>query len=159
MIVSLGGQTPLKLIHAIDPGLVLGTPPASIEAAEDREQWNGLCERLGIRQPPGGTARTAAEALAIAAEIGYPVLVRPSYVLGGRAMEIVYDDERLAQALASLSASLASEGEVSSTRPVLVDRFLEDAIEVDVDAVRDGAGEVLDRGRDGARRRGRRALG
>jgi carbamoyl-phosphate synthase large subunit len=143
VIVSLGGQTPLKLSHAIDPALVLGTSPHAIDLAEDREQWNALCEHLKIPQPAGGTATNAAEALVVAAKIGYPVLVRPSYVLGGRAMEIVYDDERLEQAIAALSASLLSEGGVSASRPVLVDRFLEDAIEVDVDAVRDRAGEVL----------------
>jgi carbamoyl-phosphate synthase large subunit len=143
VIVSLGGQTPLKLSHAIDPGLVLGTSPASIDLAEDREQWNALCERLGIPQPAGGTATNVSEALVVAGKIGYPVLVRPSYVLGGRAMEIVYDDERLEKAIVALSASLRSEGGVSAQRPVLVDRFLEDAIEVDVDAVRDRSGELL----------------
>ena len=143
VIVSLGGQTPLKLAHAIDPGLVLGTSPSSIDLAEDREQWNALCERLGIPQPPGGTATTVGEAIAIAAKVGYPVLVRPSYVLGGRAMEIVYDDERLELVLMALSGSLRSEGGISAQGPVLVDRFLEDAIEVDVDAVRDSSGEVL----------------
>ena len=143
VIVSLGGQTPLKLAHGLDPSLVLGTPPASIDLAEDRERWNALCQRLGIPQPPGGTALTAAEARAVAANVGYPVLVRPSYVLGGRAMEIVYDDERLSQVLLRLSGVLRSEGGVSTQRPVLVDRFLEDAIEVDVDAVRDRSGAVL----------------
>ena len=143
VIVSLGGQTPLKLAHAIDPALVLGTTPASIDLAEDREQWNGLCERLGIPQPPGGTAVTVDDALTVARKVGYPVLVRPSYVLGGRAMEIVYDDERLERVVGELGASLAREGGVSAERPVLVDRFLEDAIEVDVDSVRDNTGEVL----------------
>jgi carbamoyl-phosphate synthase large subunit len=143
VIVSLGGQTPLKLAHAIDPGLVLGTSPSSIDLAEDRERWNALCEGLGIPQPPGGTAHDVHDALMIAAHIGYPVLVRPSYVLGGRAMEIVYDDERLGQAMLAISGTLRSEGGVSSQRAVLVDRFLEDAIEVDVDAVRDSTGEVL----------------
>jgi carbamoyl-phosphate synthase large subunit len=143
VIVSLGGQTPLKLSHAIPPELVLGTSPASIDLAEDRERWNVLCEQLGIPQPPGGTASTVREALVVAEKVGYPVLVRPSYVLGGRAMEIVYDDERLALAFADLEHSLAHEGGVSAQRPVLIDRFLEDAIEVDVDSVRDHAGEVL----------------
>ncbi len=143
VIVSLGGQTPLELAHAIDPDLVLGTSPSSIDLAEDREQWNALCERLGIPQPAGGTALTVAEALAVTAKVGYPVLVRPSYVLGGRAMEIVYDDERLEQVLLALSGTLRSEGGVSTQRPVLVDRFLEDAIEVDIDAVRDTSGEVF----------------
>ncbi len=143
VIVSLGGQTPLKLAHAIDPALVLGTSPASIDLAEDREQWNALCEQLGIPQPPGGTAVTVDDALTIARKIGYPVLVRPSYVLGGRAMEIVYDDERLEQVVGTLGVSLAREGGVTAERPVLVDRFLEDAVEVDVDSVRDRTGEVL----------------
>ncbi|MGO9582092.1 MAG: carbamoyl-phosphate synthase large subunit [Acidimicrobiales bacterium] len=143
VIVSLGGQTPLKLAHAIDPDLVLGTPPSAIDLAEDRQQWNALCGRLGIPQPPGGTAVTVAEALVVASRVGYPVLVRPSYVLGGRAMEIVYDDERLEHAMVALAGSLRSEGGVWLQRPVLVDRFLEDAIEVDVDAVRDASGEVL----------------
>ncbi len=143
VIVSLGGQTPLKLAHAIDPALVLGTSPSSIDLAEDREQWNALCERLGIPQPAGGTAVTVHDALTVARKVGYPVLVRPSYVLGGRAMEIVYDDERLERVVGDLGASLAREGGVSAERPVLVDRFLEDAIEVDVDSVRDRTGEVL----------------
>ncbi len=146
IIVSLGGQTPLKLAATVPHDLVLGTSPASIDLAEDRERWNGLCGRLGIPQPPGGTATTAAGAVAVAAGIGYPVLVRPSYVLGGRAMEIVYDDDRLIEAVESMSGvggSLGREGGVTPERPVLVDRFLEDAVEVDVDAVRDATGEVL----------------
>jgi carbamoyl-phosphate synthase large subunit len=143
VIVSLGGQTPLKLAHTIPDGLVLGTSPASIDLAEDRERWNGLCERLGIPQPPGGTASSVDEALTVAKKVGYPVLVRPSYVLGGRAMEIVYDDERLEQVVAELDVSLHREGGISAQRPALVDRFLEDAVEVDVDAVRDRLGEVL----------------
>ena len=146
VIVSLGGQTPLKLAAGIPDELVLGTSPASIDLAEDREQWNELCGRLGIAQPPGGTATTPAEAVAVASSIGYPVLVRPSYVLGGRAMEIVYDDERLGEAVEAMSGvggSLGREGGVTRERPVLVDRFLEDAVEVDVDAVRDATGEVV----------------
>jgi carbamoyl-phosphate synthase large subunit len=143
VIVSLGGQTPLKLAHSLPTGLVLGTSPASIDLAEDRERWNALCEELGIPQPPGGTATTADDALTVAHKVGYPVLVRPSYVLGGRAMEIVYDDEGLAQVVGVLARSLTREGGVSAERPVLVDRFLEDAVEVDVDGVRDAAGDVL----------------
>ena len=143
VIVSLGGQTPLKLAGSLAPELVLGTSPASIDLAEDRERWNELCGRLGIPQPPGGTAVTAAEAVAVASGIGYPVLVRPSYVLGGRAMEIVYDDERLTQAVNDMAASLNREGGVTAQRPVLVDRFLEDAVEVDVDAIRDATGAVV----------------
>ncbi|MDP8937113.1 MAG: carbamoyl-phosphate synthase large subunit [Actinomycetota bacterium] len=145
VIVALGGQTPLKLADRLPAGLVLGTSPASIDQAEDRERWSGLCARLGIPQPPGGTALTLDDARAIAARVGYPALVRPSYVLGGRAMEIVYDDEGLARAMASLAGfgSLGAEGGLSAERPVLIDRFLEDAIEVDVDAIRDAAGEVV----------------
>ncbi len=145
IIVSLGGQTPLKLAGRLPAGLVLGTSPASIDLAEDREGWNALCDRLAIPQPPGGTAVTADAARIIAAEVGYPVLVRPSYVLGGRAMEIVYDDAQLAAAMAQLAGfgSLGREGGLSAERPVLVDRFLEDATEVDVDAIRDHTGEVL----------------
>jgi carbamoyl-phosphate synthase large subunit len=143
VIVSLGGQTPLKLAGSLAPELVLGTSPASIDLAEDRERWNELCGRLGIPQPPGGTAVTAAEAVTVASGIGYPVLVRPSYVLGGRAMEIVYDDERLTQAVNDMAASLNREGGVTAQRPVLVDRFLEDAVEVDVDAIRDATGAVV----------------
>ena len=146
VIVSLGGQTPLKLAGGIPEELVLGTSPASIDLAEDRERWNELCARLGIAQPPGGTASTSLEAVKVASSIGYPVLVRPSYVLGGRAMEIVYDDERLVEAVESMSGlggSLGREGGVTPERPVLVDRFLEDAVEVDVDAVRDATGEVV----------------
>ena len=144
VIVSLGGQTPLALAGQLPPELVLGTPPASIEEAEDRERWNALCTRLGIPQPPGGTATSQAEALEVATRIGYPVLVRPSYVLGGRAMAIVYDDDELAAAMDELAdfGSLGREGGPASERPVLVDRFLEDATEVDVDAVRDRTGEV-----------------
>jgi len=145
IMVALGGQTPLKLSSLIDPALVLGTRPASIDLAEDRERWNRLCESLRIPQPAGGSATSVDEALAIAGKIGYPVLVRPSYVLGGRAMEVVYSDEDLCQAMSSLAAggSLGREGGLSAERPVLVDKFLEDAVEVDVDAVRDRAGEVL----------------
>ncbi len=140
VIVSLGGQTPLKLAGSLDPGLVLGTSPASIDLAEDRRRWNAVCGKLGIPQPDGGTATTPEEALEVAASVGYPVLVRPSYVLGGRAMEIVYDDRQLVEVVTALDRALAREGGVSAERPVLVDRFLEDAIEVDVDAVRDSTG-------------------
>ncbi|HEX6418387.1 MAG TPA: ATP-grasp domain-containing protein, partial [Acidimicrobiales bacterium] len=145
VVVSLGGQTPLKLAGALPPGLVLGTSPASIDAAEDRELWNALCARLEIPQPAGGTATTVDEALAIVERIGYPALLRPSYVLGGRAMEIVYDEPGLRRAMAELASygSLGREGGLSASRPVLVDRFLEDATEVDVDAIRDHTGEVV----------------
>ncbi|NCY17094.1 MAG: carbamoyl-phosphate synthase large subunit, partial [Actinobacteria bacterium] len=145
VIVSLGGQTPLKLATTIPAELVAGTSPASIDAAEDRELWNALCARLEIPQPAGGTAADIDAALAITAGIGYPVLVRPSYVLGGRAMEIVYDDAGLARAMAELAGfgSLGKEGGLSAERPVLVDRFLEDATEVDVDAIRDRDGDFI----------------
>jgi len=145
VIVALGGQTPLKLASRLPEGLVLGTSPASIDLAEDREQWGSLCARLEIPQPAGGTATSLAEARRVVDRIGYPALVRPSYVLGGRAMEIVYDDDGLARAMEQLSrfGSLGREGGLSATRPVLIDRFLEDAIEVDVDAVRDATGEVV----------------
>ncbi|MDA8046886.1 MAG: carbamoyl-phosphate synthase large subunit, partial [Actinomycetota bacterium] len=138
VIVSLGGQTPLKLAGLLPPELILGTPPDAIDLAEDRERWSSLCHALGIPQPPGGTAVTIEDALRIVGQVGYPALVRPSYVLGGRAMEIVYDEADLRRAMEALSGfgSLGREGGLSAERPVLVDRFLEDATEVDVDAVR-----------------------
>jgi carbamoyl-phosphate synthase large subunit len=141
IIVALGGQTPLRLAGRLPAALILGTSPAAIDAAEDRERWSALCDELGIPQPPGGTARSLGEASTIVDRIGYPALLRPSYVLGGRAMEIVYDDDGLCAAFAALS--LGAEGALASERPILIDRFLEDAIEVDTDAVRDSAGEVL----------------
>ena len=145
IIVSLGGQTPLKLSNTLPSELIAGTSPASIDAAEDRELWNALCARLEIPQPAGGTAVDGDAALAITSRIGYPVLVRPSYVLGGRAMEIVYDDEGLVRAMAELAnfGSLGKEGGLSAERPVLVDRFLEDATEVDVDSIRDSTGDFV----------------
>ncbi|MFP5328168.1 MAG: carbamoyl-phosphate synthase large subunit [Acidimicrobiia bacterium] len=145
VIVSLGGQTPLKLSGRLPEKLVLGTSPQSIDLAEDRERWNALCARLEIPQPAGGTAVTIEQALEITSRIGYPALVRPSYVLGGRAMEIVYDDDDLRRAMAELAVfgSLGREGGLSAERPVLVDRFLEDAVEVDVDAIRDHTGDFV----------------
>jgi carbamoyl-phosphate synthase large subunit len=145
VIVALGGQTPLKLAGLLPADLVLGTSPQSIDVAEDRERWSALCAHLEIPQPAGGTATTVDDALAVVARVGYPALLRPSYVLGGRAMEIVYDDDGLRRAMAELAGfgSLGREGGLSAERPVLIDRFLEDATEVDVDAVRDHAGEVL----------------
>src|SRR6266508_3824175 len=147
VIVGLGGQTPLKLARTLaDAGItILGTSPASIDLAEDRERFNALCTQLGIPQPEGGTAASPADARAVADRVGYPVLVRPSYVLGGRAMQIVYDAGGLDAAMAELasSGSLGREGGLSMTRPALIDRFLEDAIEVDVDALRDASGEVV----------------
>ena len=145
VIVSLGGQTPLKLSATIPAELIAGTSSTSIDLAEDREKWNSLCESLSIPQPPGGTAVDATEAAKIADRVGFPVLVRPSYVLGGRAMQIVHDHDALERALEELSrdGSLGREGGLSAERPVLIDRFLEDATEVDVDAIRDATGEVL----------------
>jgi carbamoyl-phosphate synthase large subunit len=147
VIVGLGGQTPLKLAHALERAgiAVLGTSPDSIDLAEDRARFNTLCERLGVPQPEGGMAASADEARQVAARVGYPVLVRPSYVLGGRAMQIVYDADALDAAMVELTASgsLGREGGLSAERPALIDRFLEDAVEVDVDALRDGTGEVV----------------
>ncbi len=147
VVVALGGQTPLKLARTLEQAgiTVLGTSPDSIDLAEDRERFHELCTRLGIEQPPGGTVTSTEEAQAIADELGFPVLVRPSYVLGGRAMQIVYDDESLVAAMAELAAegSLGREGGLSADRPVLVDRFLEDAVEVDVDAIRDATGDSI----------------
>ncbi|MCB0968159.1 MAG: carbamoyl-phosphate synthase large subunit, partial [Ilumatobacter sp.] len=145
IIVSLGGQTPLKLSGEIPTELVAGTSAQSIDDAEDREKWNALCDELNIPQPPGGTAVDLEQALAITDRIGFPVLVRPSYVLGGRAMQIVHDRNHLARAMDELSGfgSLGKEGGLSAERPVLIDRFLASATEVDVDAIRDHTGEVL----------------
>jgi carbamoyl-phosphate synthase large subunit len=145
VIVSLGGQTPLKLAGLLPAELVAGTSPTSIDLAEDREKWNALCQELHIPQPPGGTATDIEQALSIVERIGFPVLVRPSYVLGGRAMQIVHDVNHLARAMAELAGfgSLGREGGLSAERPVLIDRFLDDAVEVDVDAIRDHTGEVL----------------
>jgi carbamoyl-phosphate synthase large subunit len=145
VIVAMGGQTPLKLAGRLPEGLILGTSPHAIDLAEDRERWNDLCARLEVPQPAGGTATTVEEALAVVEHVGYPVLMRPSYVLGGRAMSIVYDHDGLREAMAELAGfgSLGREGGLSAERPVLVDRFLEDAVEVDVDAIRDRTGEVL----------------
>lgn len=139
VIVALGGQTPLRLASSVDPKLVLGTSPEAIDIAEDRQRWSDLCSRLDIPQPAGATVFDISQAREVVERIGYPVLVRPSYVLGGRAMEIVYSDEELEHAILRL-AQLDREGTQASKRPVLVDRFLEDAIEVDVDALRDKEG-------------------
>jgi len=145
VIVSLGGQTPLKLANDLPAELVCGTPPDSIDLAEDRERWNALCAQLEIPQPPGGTAVTVDEAVAICERIGFPALVRPSYVLGGRAMTIVYDFDELRSAMAELASfgSLGREGGLTADRPVLIDRFLEDATEVDVDSIRDRTGDFV----------------
>ncbi len=137
-IVQFGGQTPLNLARALeDNGVtVIGTKPASIEAAEDREQFKRLLEKLDIRQPQSGMATDAAGAEAIAARIGYPVLMRPSFVLGGRAMAIVHNRE-------ALRRYMAEAVEVSESRPVLIDDFLENALEVDVDCISDGETTVI----------------
>ena len=142
VFVAFGGQTPLKLARHLDEALILGTSGAAIDRAEDRNLWSRLCESLGILQPPGTTVTSLEEAKRAAREVGYPVLIRPSYVLGGRAMEIVANEEDLTHSFLRL-ASLSDEGQMSQSRPVLIDRFLEGAIEVDVDAVRDATGEVL----------------
>jgi carbamoyl-phosphate synthase large subunit len=133
VVVQLGGQTPLGLARALDDlGVpILGTSVDSIDEAEDRRRFEALCQRLGIRTPEGGTATSIEDARAVAERIGYPVLVRPSYVLGGRAMEIVYDD-------ASLAEYFDRAIRASPEHPVLLDRFLEDAFEADVDAIADG---------------------
>ena len=138
VIVQLGGQTPLKLTHALEAAgvKILGTPPDSIDAAEDRRRFDAIARRLGIRQPPNGTATSVAEAIEVAEQVGYPVLVRPSYVLGGRAMEIVYDAP-------SLEGYFERASRVSGDRPVLIDSFLEDAFEADVDAIADGERVVI----------------
>ncbi|TAN22674.1 MAG: carbamoyl-phosphate synthase large subunit [Acidobacteria bacterium] len=138
VIVQFGGQTPLNLALPLEKAgfKILGTSPRSIDLAEDRKRFGALLRRLDIRQPESGTATSVEQALKVAARIGYPVLVRPSYVLGGRAMAIVYDDAMLREYMA-----LATE--YSSNRPILIDRFLEDAIEVDVDAISDGTDVVL----------------
>jgi carbamoyl-phosphate synthase large subunit len=133
VLVQLGGQTPLKLAQALaDAGVpILGTSPEAIDAAEDRGKFAALMRELGLAMPPGGVARSFREATDVAEGIGYPVLVRPSYVLGGRAMEIVYDEPMLEEYLTHAVAA-------SPDQPILIDRFLEGAIEVDVDAVFDG---------------------
>ncbi|MFN2475258.1 MAG: carbamoyl-phosphate synthase large subunit [Chthoniobacterales bacterium] len=138
VIVQFGGQTPLNLAAGLRAAGVpiLGTQPESIEKAEDRKLFSAMLDKLGIRQTPSGSAVSAAEAVAIAQRIGYPVLVRPSFVLGGRAMELVYND-------ADLRRYMETAVEISADRPVLVDRFLEDAIEVDVDCIADADRAVI----------------
>jgi carbamoyl-phosphate synthase large subunit len=133
VIVQFGGQTPLKLAVPLERAGVpiLGTTPDAIDRAEDRERFEALLEKLGLERPPAGIARSTAEAEAVAERLGYPVLLRPSYVLGGRAMEIVND-------VASLRDYMQRAVQASPERPVLVDRFLADATEVDVDAIADG---------------------
>ncbi len=138
VIVQFGGQTPLRLAVALEKNGVpiLGTTPDAIDRAEDRERFDQLLETLGLKRPPSGIARSLAEAQAVAERIGYPVLVRPSYVLGGRAMQIVHDAD-------SLANYMRVAVKASPEHPVLVDRFLNDAIEVDVDAISDGKRVVI----------------
>jgi carbamoyl-phosphate synthase large subunit len=138
VIVQYGGQTPLKLARALEAAGVpiIGTSPDSIDLAEDRERFQHMIEKIGLKQPPNRTARNADEALALAREIGYPLVVRPSYVLGGRAVEVVHDD-------ADLSRYIRDAVKVSNDSPVLLDRFLDHAVEVDVDVIADAEGTVL----------------
>ncbi|HEY8172570.1 MAG TPA: carbamoyl-phosphate synthase large subunit, partial [Dehalococcoidia bacterium] len=138
VIVQLGGQTPLKLTRALEAAGVpiLGTSPDAIDIAEDRRRFEAVARELGVVQPEAGTATSVDEAVAVADRIGYPVLVRPSYVLGGRAMMIIYDE-------ASLRIYFDTAARVSEDRPVLIDRFLEDAFEADVDAISDGKNVVI----------------
>jgi len=138
VIVQFGGQTPLNLAQALqDAGIpILGTSPDAIDLAEDRERFAAMINKLGLRQPLNGIARSRDEAVAVAERIGYPVLMRPSYVLGGRAMEIV-------DSLVQLDDYIQTAVQVSGTSPVLIDQYLRDAIEVDVDAISDGADVVV----------------
>ncbi|MBW9274951.1 MAG: carbamoyl-phosphate synthase large subunit [Candidatus Thiodiazotropha sp. (ex. Lucinisca nassula)] len=137
VIVQYGGQTPLKLANDLEAAgaPIIGTSPDSIDLAEDRERFQQLVEKLNLRQPPNRTARDTESAVQLADEIGYPLVVRPSYVLGGRAMEIVYNENELRRYMREAVS-------VSNDSPVLLDRFLDDAIEVDIDAISDGK-EVL----------------
>jgi len=141
VIVQFGGQTPLKLAHPLEQAEVpiLGTSPDMIDLAEDRERFNKLLDTLQLRQPMSGIASTPEEARAIAQKVGYPLMIRPSYVLGGRAMEVVLDAAQLDSYIARLSGALdrPSELVVSKKRPLLIDRYLSDAIEVDVDCLAD----------------------
>ncbi|WP_369434275.1 carbamoyl-phosphate synthase large subunit [Psychromonas sp. MME1] len=138
VIVQYGGQTPLKLARALEAAGVpiIGTSPEAIDRAEDRERFQQVVERLGLRQPENDTVTTLDQAVASAKEIGYPLVVRPSYVLGGRAMEIVYDE-------VDLRRYFKEAVSVSNESPVLLDRFLDDAIEVDIDAICDGTDVVI----------------
>jgi carbamoyl-phosphate synthase large subunit len=133
VLVQFGGQTPLNIARQLqDAGVrIIGTSPATIDLAEDREKFSAIMTRLGIPQPESGMASTLTEALAIADRIGYPLIVRPSYVLGGRAMEVVYDEEMLRE-------YLAKAVDVTPERPILIDRFLQNAIEAEADAICDG---------------------
>src|SRR6185312_546195 len=138
VIFQLGGQTPLKLAAALEAAKIpiLRTSPDAIDLAEDRRRFQELLQRLDLKQPDNGTAYSAAEAEAVATRIGYPVVIRPSYVLGGRAMEIVHGPTALAR-------YMSNAVKVSGRNPVLIDRYLQDAIEVDVDALADGEDVVI----------------
>ncbi|MCB2049603.1 MAG: carbamoyl phosphate synthase large subunit, partial [Novosphingobium sp.] len=138
VIVQFGGQTPLKLAQALeDAGIpILGTSPDAIDLAEDRERFAKLVDKLNLKQPSNGIARSRDEARAVAARIGYPVLMRPSYVLGGRAMEIVDSEQQL-------DDYIATAVQVSGDSPVLIDQYLRDAIECDCDVLCDGEDVVV----------------
>ncbi|MGH7657223.1 MAG: carbamoyl-phosphate synthase large subunit, partial [Gemmatimonadales bacterium] len=138
VVVQLGGQTPLKLARGLEAAgvRIMGTSPDAIDAAEDRRRFEAMARELGVQQPPSGTATSLDEALGVAARVGYPVLVRPSYVLGGRAMQIVYDDD-------SLRNYFAQAVKAAPEHPVLIDSFLEDAFEADVDAIADGTSCII----------------
>ena len=138
VVVQFGGQTPLRLARGLEQAgvKILGTSPEAIDRAEDRGRFEAIARELGIAQPPNGTAHTIEEALAVAEKIGYPVLLRPSYVLGGRAMMIVYDAD-------SLRAFFGEAARVAPGHPVLIDHFLEDAFEADVDALADATGCII----------------
>jgi carbamoyl-phosphate synthase large subunit len=138
VVIQLGGQTPLRLARGLEAAGVpiLGTSPEAIDLAEDRGRFDAIVRELGVRQPRAGTARSLEEAIAVADDVGYPVLIRPSYVLGGRAMQIVYDRE-------SLTQFFGHAERVAPGHPVLIDQFLEDAFEADVDAISDGTRCVI----------------
>lgn len=138
VIVQYGGQTPLKLAKDLESAGVpiIGTAPDAIDMAEDRERFQKMLNSIGLKQPPNRTARTPEDAIRLAEEIGYPLVVRPSYVLGGRAMEIVHEQ-------AQLERYMREAVKVSHDSPVLLDRFLNDALEVDVDALSDGTDVII----------------
>src|SRR3984957_7640742 len=137
-IVQFGGQTPLNLPRALEAagGPIIGPSPDSLDVAEDRERFQALVKKLGLKQPANATARTEEQAVILAREVGFPLVVRPSYVLGGRAMEVVFNEDDLRQ-------YMIDAVKVSNDSPVLLDRFLDLAIEVDVDAVSDGTDVLI----------------